>query len=216
VTRAHLSLRAYQEVRTAIGERRIQPGTHLSQRSLSEMLGVSRTPAREALRRLELEGFVERRANGRQVVHSLSREELQEIFFVRELLQGYASRLAAFRISDEELRTLDALIVRDLEALEQGDIDRLVEVNEQLHGVIVHASRNRTLRQLITDLDARIYGMKVFAIGDMEDQRSFVNDHIVLVRHLREGDWEAASGLAREHVDKGLRLLLKRSPADPS
>ncbi len=208
MSRADLTFRAYESVRSAIISGQIASAAHVSQRHLSSVLGISRTPTREALRRLELEGFVERQPSGRFVAHSLSPVKLQEIFFVRELLQGYASRLAAVRISDEELRTLEELGVLDLERLKRGDVDGLVEINDRLHGVIVKASRNRTLAELLADLDARIYGMKFFAVGDKGDQKAFVEDHLALVRHLRNGDADKALELAREHVRRGLTLLL--------
>lgn len=203
-----LTERVYKELRLAIVEGRMGPNQHLSQRELSAQLVVSRTPVREALRRLELEGYVQRTGAGRLLVHALSTQEVTNLFFVRELLEGYSAWLAAFRISDAELRALERLGREDEQALRRRSLEDLVVINEQIHATILGASRNRTLQQLLRDLDARIYGMTMFAVGLVEDQRAFVDEHLELIRHLRHGDPNAAQELVRRHVRRGLDLLL--------
>src|SRR6202008_907717 len=96
---------------------------------LAAMLGVSRTPVREALRRCELEGYLARDKAGRLVVSRPTPEEIRQLFLVRELLEGYAARKAAQRISTAELAHLDELVQNDLDALRQDATDRLAAIN---------------------------------------------------------------------------------------
>lgn len=207
--RSSLADQAYEELRAAIATERLPPGSTVVEADLAESLGVSRTPVRETLRRLELEGYLERDPGGKLVVHALTREELAELFAVRELLEGYATRLAADRISDAELATMDDLLRADLHALRQRDVDRLARINEELHGLVVEASRNRTLSQIVESIRGRFHGLSAFAVGRTGDQKRFVQEHAEMVRLLRSGDGEAAEELVREHLRTARDILLE-------
>jgi GntR family transcriptional regulator, rspAB operon transcriptional repressor len=175
---------------------------------------MSRTPVREALLRLELEGYVARDDASRLVVHRLEPREVAEIFMVRELLEGEAVRLAALRISDEELARLDLLIAADRLALRQRRVDELARLNDQIHGVIMVASRSRTLTELLGNLRGRVFGLSAFAVGSDEDQQRFVAEHAALVEFLRDGDDEAAVALLHDHLGRARELLLEGLDSD--
>ncbi len=201
--RRSLSDAAYEELRSAILDGRLAGGNPVAETMVGARLGISRTPVRRALQRLELEGYLERDPSGRLVVHRPSIEEIGEVYVLRELLEGYAARLAAERIADRELNELETLVGQDREAQEQGRIDRLAEINRQFHGLVIMASRNRTLHELAVDLRDRLYGgLTAFAVRDPKDRARFVEEHRMILALLREGEAERADSLVRTHLVK--------------
>lgn len=204
-----LSERAYQELRAAIIGGRIAPGEAVLEVEVGPMLRMSRTPVREALLHLELEGYLVRDGASRLVVHRLSAREVAEMFVVRELLEGEAVRLAASCISDEELTRLAELIAADRRALRRRRFDELAGINEQIHGLIMIASRNRTLSDLLRHLRGRIAGLDAFAVGSPDDQQQFVEEHALLLELLRDGDEDAAVALLGDHLGRARDVLLQ-------
>jgi DNA-binding GntR family transcriptional regulator len=209
VSRSSLAEAAYVELRTAIVGRRLAPRTPVIETEFAEMLGVSRTPVREALLRLELEGYLVRDGSGRLLVHGYSSKEITDLFLVREALEGHAALLAASRISDAELDELDRLYAEDIEAFQHHRIDQLAALNDRIHGIILEGSRNRTLRDLVADLRQRIHGLTLFAVGGGADQQRFVEEHGEMTRLLRVGDGERLEALMRRHVRQARDVLLE-------
>jgi DNA-binding GntR family transcriptional regulator len=199
---------AYEQLRAAIVTGRMAPGEPVQEVELGSTLRMSRTPVREALFRLELEGYVARDEASRLVVHQLEAREVAEIFMVRELLEGEAARLAALRISEEELARLDELVAADRVALRQRRVDELARLNDEIHAVIMVASRNRTLGELLGNLRGLVFGLNAFAVGSQEDQQRFVEEHAALVEYIRDGDDGATVTLLQGHLARARNLLV--------
>jgi DNA-binding GntR family transcriptional regulator len=208
VTRQSLADHVYAELRSAITGGALAPQSPLVESSVAGMLGVSRTPVREALRRCELEGYLKRDSGGRLVVHRPTVEQMCDVFLCRDLLETYAVRLAAERISDDELDRLDELVAADRRALTANAMEDLASLNEQIHGLIVRASRNRTLEAMLSGLPGRAYGLNTFAVGTEQDRARFVDDHGRLAELLRVGDADAAESLIRAHLEAARDLLV--------
>jgi DNA-binding GntR family transcriptional regulator len=204
-----LAQRAYRELRNAIIDGRIAPGETVLEAEVGTMLRMSRTPVREALRHLELEGYIVRDAASRLVVNRPTPTDVTEIFVVRELLEGDAVRLAASRISDDELARLEELIAADRRALRRRRFDELASLNDEIHSVIMAASRNRTLSELLGNLRGRVLGLNAFAVGTDDDQRQFVDEHAAIVELLRDGDGDAAVALLHGHLGRARDVLLR-------
>lgn len=204
-----LADRAYTELRSAIMDRRLAPGSAIVEAELAEMLGVSRTPVREALRRCELEGYLTRHENGRLVVELPTAEMVEQLFVVRVMIEDYAVRQAATRISEAELASLDDLVTEDFEALGRPRTERLAEINGEIHGTILGASRNRTLVALMRSFQGRPHGLSSFAVGDHDDRKRFVEDHRKLVQLLRDGDADGAGSLIREHLNHARHVIIQ-------
>jgi DNA-binding GntR family transcriptional regulator len=117
--------------------------------------------------------------------------------------------LAASRISDQELDQMDALLEDDIDAYKHRRIEQLARLNEQIHGLFLEASRNRTLKDLVAELRERIHGLALFVVGRGEDQQRFVQDHAELAQLLREGDGEGAEALIRRHIRSAEEVLLE-------
>lgn len=203
-----LADRAYRELRAAIVDRRLEPGGPVVETDLAKMLGVSRTPVREALRRCELEGYVVRSGNGKRTVTLPTLEGVKQLFAVRTMIEVHAVRLAAERISAEELERLRALLGEDERALDQPRTERLAELNAEIHGTVIRASRNRTLERLMRTFQGRPHGFRVFAVGDLDDRRRFVAEHAQLAELLDKGDADRAAELIRSHLERACEILV--------
>ncbi len=208
MTRSSLADQAYRRLRDAILGGRVPLDRPVSESDLTSMLHVSRTPVREALLRLELEGYLTRDGSKRLVVHVPSVDEIVENFWLRELLEVHAARLAARRISDDELRLLERHIANDQAALRSRAVESLARTNEDIHTLILRASRNRALVRLVQTLHAKFHGLQAFAVGRMEDQEEFVSQHAELCAALAEGDSDHAAEIIRAHLHKARDLLL--------
>lgn len=209
MARSPLADEACLEIRAAIVDGRLAAGRPIGEDELAAQLGVSRTPTRMALRRLELEGYLERDARGRLLVHGLSAEELGDLFLVRSRLEAYAARLAAERISDDELQELEQLVQWDLGASTRTDFGELADLNDRLHGLVLRAARNRTLVETVTDLRRRVFGLSAFAVGSPEDRHDFVEDHAELLWCIRDGDGSGAERVVVAHLGRARDLLLE-------
>lgn len=207
--RPALADQAYAAIRDAILDRRFVPGVTLVENELATMLGVSRTPVREALSRLQLEGFVSRdEATGSLRVVRLTLAQIRDLFGIRILLERQAARLAAERISDTEIADLEALVERDRAALRRGDVTELATINQEFHDVILVAGRNRMLFELLQRLRTRLTGLMAFAVGTRDDRRRFVDEHAEMTRLLREGDANRVDALVQHHLEIARDLLL--------
>jgi len=207
-SRLPLADAAYEQLRRAILDGRLGEDHRLAEFELAAMLGVSRTPVRQALQRLELEGYLQRDEGGRLRVHRPTLQEVIEVFFVRELLEGYAARLAAQRVSDEELNRLDELVAADVAESHKGRIEELGALNEQIHDVLLVASRNRVLVDLIRGLRERIPSLKAFAVGTRSDRLRFAQEHAEISRLLRAGAERGIESLVRRHLQSARDLLI--------
>src|SRR5690606_39457479 len=127
-------------------------GTALTEAVTAKSLEVSRTTARQAMHRLELEEYLDRDARGRLTVHRTTLAEFDQECAIRSALDTMAVRLAAQRISEDELDRLDGLVAEDAEALREGDDDRRSAVNTRIHRAISVASRNTVHGDVIADL----------------------------------------------------------------
>ena len=128
-----LSDQIYRSLRHALIQRRFSPGTRMVETVLSEQLGVSRTPVREALNRLTVEGWLESRPNKGVVVAGITPHEIRERYRLREVLESYGAREATARISDEELDRLDAICDRAGQALDDNRGAECAQLDGELH-----------------------------------------------------------------------------------
>lgn len=208
-SRGQLAEQAYLYLRDQIVRGELRAGEPVAWTGIATSLGMSRTPVREAMVRLELEGYLSRDDSNRLTVHVPTRADVVEHFWLRELLETHAARLAARRVSDAELERLAGLVEHDRHALSEGRIDNLALANSAIHDLILQASRNRPLLRLVQGLRAKFEGIQRFAVGSLEDQGRFVGQHAEIVGALRDGDAHAAIAVTRDHLRRARDILLE-------
>lgn len=196
-------------LRALILSRAVRPGERLVQSELAEQLGVSRTPIREALHKLESDGLVTLSRHRGASVADLSLSELEGIYGVRIALEGYGAFLAAQNITDEELERLEKLLREMKGVFEQGDRWRLLEINRQFYAQLYAiADRPRLYELIMKHLDlAGLYRQMAFAIDHY--YRHTIVDHEELLATFRQHDPEAAERLTRTQLQQTLVSLVE-------
>jgi DNA-binding GntR family transcriptional regulator len=198
----------YDRLRADIVHGVLRPNQRLVEVELAERLGVSRTPVRESLQRLVLEGLVRRNREG-WVVHEHSPDEIRAIYEVRAALEGYATFLAAGRATPEELAALEALYPEGDAALEL-EPDLQVELNERFHDGVIAAAANSRLWQLSRTSRQYYFNHRIARRYDAEETRRSIDGHRRILAALVRGDAAAAEAHAREHVDYALAIVLTK------
>ncbi len=190
-----------QRLRTEIIHGKLAPGERLVELDIARRMGTSQGPVREALQMLERDGLVERRAHTASFVAPLSFDDMYELFKIRSLVEGYAIRRAAQRISDADCDALDALVDQMREAGRRGDIVTLVECDLAFHRRLCECSGSATLVQMWTPLYSQI--QRFIAQNHPQHFRnlaSIADTHDPIVAALRKRKPAAAARAVREHI----------------
>ena len=195
------------------------PDERLIEEQLAERLGVSRTPVRQALTMLEAEGLVEITPNRGATVCSFSIEDVWDIYDLRAVLEGHAARRAAGRIERRELERLREL-AREMEGLpgqfddHEEEIRALVALNQEFHGTIVEASRNRRLERLINRTVEIPLMFKAFYWYTSHERTISNLYHRQILEALENGDADGAEIIMREHVYEGRDFVIRALKED--
>jgi DNA-binding GntR family transcriptional regulator len=195
------------------------PDERLIEEQLAERLGVSRTPVRQALTMLEAEGLVEITPNRGATVCSFSIEDVWDIYDLRAVLEGHAARRAAGRIERRELERMREL-ARDMEGLpgqfddHEEEIRALVALNQEFHGTIVEASRNRRLERLINRTVEIPLMFKAFYWYTLHERTISNHYHRQILEALENGDADRAETIMREHVYEGRDFVIRALKED--
>jgi DNA-binding GntR family transcriptional regulator len=210
----------YQALRHGIVHGDLVPGERLRSDALATELRVSRTPVREALRKLEAEGLVAH-SGSRLIVRAFSEQDLTELFYVREALEGMAARLAAENATPSEIAEIRELL-EDMEtACRRGDLGALRQLTAEFHQLVCRASHNNRLLQLVQTLLDSVRQIKASTLYGEGRAAQALQEHRGLLAAIESRDGERAERLAREHRRKTLELRkdmlreqLRRSRAD--
>lgn len=205
-----LSDAVYHSISQALRAGRFDANSRLVESELAEALGVSRTPIRDALRRLESDGLVRSEPNRGYVVADLM-EDVAHVFLIRERLEGLAAAMAAETITRPELEELDALQaeMEQLLAAVPTDIDRLVELNGRLHQRITDASRSPRLIRLIERLHPQYMSYQVLRIYSDDERRRSIREHREILDALWQRDSATAEHVIHRHLEHGKGVVLR-------
>lgn len=203
---------AYSLILEAIDGGIYRPGDRLVEAELAERFGVSRTPVREALQRLETQSMLSR--DGRSlIVASLDHNQLAELYVVRAELEGLAARLAARHATPEEVRVLCQMVEEDRDHV--GDPQALSRSNRRFHKQIHLASHNR---YLVQQLDLVHRSMALLASTSLAAEgrgRAALAEHAAIVEAIASGDGDAAQAALKAHISKAFETRLKLDAANP-
>jgi DNA-binding GntR family transcriptional regulator len=202
-----IAARTYRELRNALLRQAIAPGQRLVEADLAQQLGVSRTPVREALARLVAEGLVVVLPSGGMAARD-TRSELADMYGLRQVLEGYAARLAAARIEPEELDRLSQLAHQMAVCIEDGALDHYVELNNAFHLQIAAASRSPRLVAMINDYHEYFLTPRVLSRYDRAAMLHSQQQHDALVQTLRARDGDAAERLVHAHFQDAMVFML--------
>ncbi|MDA3921836.1 MAG: GntR family transcriptional regulator [Salinisphaera sp.] len=198
---------AYRQLKEAIQAGTLRPGTRVREVEIAERFGISRTPAREAIRRLESKGLISFVPHYGAVISSLDHQATMELYDLREILEGSAAAFAARHASAAEVEELAELVAAEVPLANAPD--KLADLNRVFHGSLYRAAHNRFLeRSLISlrDSMALLGGTSLRVEGRYESAH---NEHELIMTGLRERDIQAAESAARAHIRNAQRARLK-------
>jgi len=202
-----LSETAYQNLRQAIFSGRFRPGDRLLEGELAASLGISRTPLREAMQRLEAEGLLTAAPRRGLVVTELERDEIAALYAVREVLEGLAGSLAAQHASSPEIDAMRELLDRQARA-SKHDAESLAQLNKQFRELVHLASRNKFLISALETLEIPVAALPSPAFATSGHGAAAHRDHAELLKAIEKRDSERAAELSSAHMAAMARLQI--------
>jgi DNA-binding GntR family transcriptional regulator len=198
---------AYRHLKTRIMSADLPPGASLNELEIAAALGTSRTPVREAIRKLEQEGLAMRYPNRGAIVTKLSMTDVLEIWQLREILEPAACALAADRIDREALARIESAFL-ELRGQEMGPeaYEAFLRADVGLHGLIVDSTGNATLRSVLGMLNERVVQVRV--VTSPARFQSAVAEHLAIVAALKARDAQEAMAAMRRHLERARQSLV--------
>jgi DNA-binding GntR family transcriptional regulator len=206
---------AYDELRRYILEGALPPGTRLIEQKLTTSLNISRTPLREALRRLEQDGLIERHFGGGLSVTELTLEDIREIMGIRAVLEGHCAALAAQRISDEELAELFNAHKEAADAIKRKDLQALAVANTHFHDGINAAAHSPRCMTMVNDIRESVLRFRSEALSDESTRKRSFKQHLELLNAIKAHDSELVEKLMRAHIGEIAQHLTAARKAHP-
>lgn len=203
-----LSARVWRMLENGILTGKYPVGTALTEQTISLDCGVSRTPARAALQRLEQEGLVKLVPNKGAIVVGISPRDLIDIYQMRMRVEGLAARLAASRLTEADKVRLSENVELAEFYIARGDAQKLRDLDSNFHEILYNASGSRMIEQTLTDLHHKIGVWRAKSLNDPQRVRESVAEHRAILDALFAGDAELADTLVSQHVERALNKLL--------
>lgn len=205
---ASLEEKVYIELQEAILSEDLKKGESLTELSLSEKLGVSRTPVRSALQRLSEVGLVKIVPNRGAVVLGVTKEDILDIYRIRMRLEGLASAMAALNMSDADKKKLTETVELSEFYLSKNNTENLKELDTSFHRVIYEASGSRTLARILSDLHLNTKGYRRISLAIPGRLERTTKEHREILNAILAGDAEKADRLTSEHIEHALANML--------
>ena len=199
----------FNTLREAIISGELKPNERLMEVKLAEKMGVSRTPVREAIRKLELEGLVKMIPRKGAHVAELSTKDIIDVLEIRATLDGMATGLAAERITDEEIKGLGSIQIQFENYANKDNLQGSIKKDVEFHDLIYKASRNKRLVQISSNLREQVQRFRVIYIKDYSDPRELIKEHRCILEAVSNHDKEKAVECAQRHIKNQERSIMK-------
>ena len=204
---AHSGSDIYARLVAAIEDGSLEPGTRLREAELAKGYGVSRTPVREGLKRLESQGLAVHEPNRGMVVASLDNDQLNELYVVRAILEGTVARLAAQHATRAEIEIMQEMVEADRQ--NTGDVQALSASNRAFHRRLTAASHNRFLVSQIEHMKQSLLLLAGTTFADPQRRQAAIEEHAAIVSAVASRDGENADLLARQHIEAAHKARLR-------
>lgn len=199
----------FEHLRSSILNGKLEPGERLMELQLAEQLGVSRTPVREAIRKLELEGLVEMIPRKGAYVADMSIKDILDVLEVRMFLEGLATYLAAERMSDEEIDALKEVLKKFEDGMMTMEKEDMIELDNKFHDMIIKGARNNKLLQIVQGLHEQFQRFRVIYFNEYDEHEDLVKYHRAIVNAIAHRDSKEAQQYAQTHVEMIEESIIK-------
>ena len=209
---AYLPLRdvVFQTLRQAILKGELKPGERLMEIKLAETLGVSRTPIREAIRKLELEGLVIMIPRKGAAVANITEKDTKDVLEVRRTLEMFAVEVACDRITKEQLAALKEAAKAFEASKGSNDLMRIAETDMHFHEIIYEATHNERLVQMLNNLRENMYRYRIEYLKDSNYYDGLVREHKAILEAIESGDKEKAGIYMKNHIENQQLAVISR------
>ena len=198
----------FETLREAIINQTLKPGERLMEIQLAEEMGVSGTPVREAIRKLELEGLVVMVPRKGAYVAGISMKDIHEVYELRSALEALAASLAAVRITDEELEEMERQMVREAKETEENNLQGIVSIDTTFHDLLYQAAHNQRLVQFINILQEQLQRFRAATLSRPGRSKYALEEHKKIVEALANKDAKLAAKLATEHIENAENAMI--------
>ena len=198
----------FNTLRQAILRGELKPGERLMEIQLANKLGVSRTPIREALRKLELEGLVNMVPRKGAEVADTTEKSLRDVLEVRKALEELSVQLACEKITEEEIEELKRVAERFKDTLDDQDVTKIAEADVAFHDVIYTATDNQKLILLLNNLREQMYRYRVEYLKKEEAYPQLIAEHEELIDNISKRNKEEATRIMCEHIDNQVATVI--------
>ncbi len=200
----------YVGIKNAIIGGEFEPGKRLIEEKLAEEMKTSRTPVREAIQKLEKEGLIYRLPRGGFAVKGVTEEEVDEVFGLRGILEGYAGYLATERMEQDEIRFLEEIIGKEEECLQDMNAEEFIRLDSEFHDALYKAAKNTRLYNLLNDLRDYMYRYRVIIQRYQRKAELAVQDHREMVASIKNKNARQVERLVRKHMTRGKDIIKKK------
>lgn len=197
-----------ETIRDAILKGSLKPGERVSEPELAERFGISRTPIREAFRQLESEGYLVVIPRKGAVVASLSERDVEEFYAIKIILEGFAARMAAEKLSDRDIERLETINEKLKKLAAEGDVKNFFKAHDEFHEVFIKASGNDKLLELINQLVMKFKRLRLVSLSQPGRMSISVKEHEQLIAAFKQHDGHNADSLVRHTATIGAEMLI--------
>lgn len=192
----------FMELKKAIFDGRIKEGEHLVENTIAEKMNVSRTPVREALRQLEAEGLVVNIPRRGAIVKGITLQDAEEIYDLREVLEGLTTRLACKNRTEEDINRLNDILNLMAEAVKEEDYCKYLNLHKGYNDIILNSSSNKRLQSMMKNIYEHLASLRSVSLYNKDRRVLAIEEHRQIVNAIEKRDEVRAEKLAREHVKK--------------
>ncbi len=207
--RKSLGEHVFDSLKQAIIRGNMSPGEWLVESHIADTLGISRTPVREAIHKLEREGLIERQPRGGFTVLGLTRDDIEETFGIRAVLEGYAAKLAAIKHQKSELAPLERKIEEFEKSLAKKQQADLTRINTEFHDLLYALSKSPKLVHMINGLRDQIFRFRQMILKESKMAKISNEDHKQMLEFIRKRDADGVEALVRGHIIRGQEMVLQ-------
>ncbi|TQR12726.1 GntR family transcriptional regulator [Psychrobacillus soli] len=192
---------AFNQLRKMILSQEIKPGEKLNEKEVAEQLGVSRTPVREALHKLELEGLVEIFPRRYCLVKGVTHECIREIHLIRSQLEPIAASIAVNNLTNEDLERLDNLIKLSVEFASKGNVEKIMEANDEFHQIINRASNLSRIIAILENMHDYVEAFRYSFMSRTDLVKRSIEEHQEILAALQTRDKELVKKIVTKHLE---------------
>ncbi|OPY71385.1 MAG: putative HTH-type transcriptional regulator YdfH [Syntrophorhabdus sp. PtaU1.Bin050] len=200
----------YRKLKESILNIALEPNKRLIEEKLAVEMGTSRTPVREAIQKLEKEGLIHRLPRGGFAVNVVTDEDIEEVFGIRSVLEGYAAYLATMRATDDDLRLMEDIVSKQEGCLDQAETDEIVRLNTEFHDILYKSAQSKKLYTIINDLRDLIYRYRILILRYEGMASIAIQDHKDMITQMKARNAKQVEKLVRKHIVRGMGLIKRK------